>query len=177
MPLYYGKHCKNCPYCSAGHLDESYRQRRQTPLSMEDNGSDVLLILQAPGLKEWEEGRPSCSTDPRSAGGRLIKAFEELGRTRGDYNITNTVQCFPGKENAAKTGQPRDKKPDTSALNCCTNWLKLDISAREYRQIVVFGREAEKAVKALGFGQDSRFKFCKHPTGGLKKNDLVSCLR
>ncbi len=176
MPLHYGEHCKTCPYRDAVHLDEGDRQLRQTPLSMEDNGSDVLLIFQAPGRKEWEEGRPTCSTDPRSAGGRLIKAFKDLGSTRGKYNITNIVQCFPGKEIAAKAGKPRDKKPDTSARNCCTNWLSLDIGAREYRQIVVFGREAEKAVGALGFAKDSRFKFCKHPTGGLKKSDLVSCL-
>lgn len=177
MPLTYGEHCENCPYRNAAHLDESNLKSRQSPLSMEDNGSDVLLILQAPGLKEWEEGKPVHSTDPRSAGGRLTKAFEELSRTRGDYDITNTVQCFPGKESAEKTGRSRDKKPDTKAINCCINWLSLDIGAREYKKIVVFGREAEKAVRDLGFGQDSRFKFCKHPTGGLKESDLVSCLR
>jgi len=178
MPQHFGEHCQTCPYLDSRHLQESDRLFRQIPLSMEDNGAEILLIFQAPGVKEWEEGRPVCSTHPNSAGGRLASAFNQLNRTRSDYNITNTVQCYPGKRSSCRmSGKPRDEKPPVAVRNLCTNWLRLDIEARPYRRIVVFGREAEKAVRALGYGGDTRFTFAIHPAGGISNDSLVSCLR
>ncbi|WP_410801244.1 uracil-DNA glycosylase family protein [Marinobacter sp. KMM 10035] len=144
---------------------------------MEDNGADVLLIFQAPGVEEWAEGRPVCSTHPSSAGGRLARAWQRLKRTRYDYNITNTVQCFPGKRSEAFSGRRRDKKPPNDVRKFCANWLQLDIEARPYRRIVVFGTEAGKSVRELGYSGDTRFIYAVHPAGGISKDQLETCLR
>lgn len=149
---------------------------RQIPMSMEDNGADVLLIFQAPGVAEWQEGKPICSVHSSSAGGRLAVAFNALGRTRQDYNITNTVQCFPGKRASISGERSRDKIPPAAVRHCCSNWLRDDIEGRPYRLVVVFGREAQKAVRALGYKNDQRFRFSKHPTGGISNAELSACL-
>jgi uracil-DNA glycosylase family 4 len=131
---------------------------------MEDNGSSILLIFQAPGIEEWKSGRPISSENPKSAGEKLKKAFQLLGRERADYNVSNAVQCFPGKLASSGTKARRDKSPPKAARNACLKWLREDISSGNYGRVVVFGRHAEKAVRELGYGMDARFLFTRHPT-------------
>jgi uracil-DNA glycosylase family 4 len=111
---------------------------------MEDNGSLTLLIFQAPGINEWANGRPIISTAPTSAGSRLERAFRKLGKTRQDFNITNTVQCFPGKKIVRNGVSPRDKPPSALARHHCANWLLQDIGAQEFSRVVVFGLHARR---------------------------------
>lgn len=151
------------------HLPEDARRIRSKPLSMEDNAASVLLIFQAPGENEWASGRPIFSTQPHSAGARLLDAFKRAETTRSDYNITNTAQCFPGKLLPANGKRPRDKKPPAKAIKHCSQWLLRDIQARPYDRVVVFGSPAKAAVKSLGYATDPRFQFIKHPSGGLSK--------
>ncbi|WP_431484124.1 uracil-DNA glycosylase family protein [Pseudomonas solani] len=161
MPARYESHCIGCPYNNAAHLPVSSQYNRSAPLSIEDNGASVLLIFQAPGVDEWAKGRPVASTNPSSAGVRLATAFRIAGRTRQDYNITNTVQCFPGKEPQVGTTRPRDNAPTAAVRRHCSEWLRQDIQAQSYKRIVVFGAHARRAVRNLGFGDDPRFRFIR----------------
>lgn len=143
---------------------------------MEDNGGSILLVFQAPGVSEWEVGRPIISNKPSSAGARLARAFCQAGKTRQDFNITNTVQCFPGKKEARSGETARDRSPVASARFHCSHWLRQDIEAHAYERVVVFGSHAREAVYALGYEHDPRFHCIKHPTGGLSNVKLVSAV-
>jgi len=175
MPTQYGCHCNGCPYLNADHLQPHFQNMRSAPLSMEENDADVLLIFQAPGVNEWAKGKPVISTKHGSAGVRLNAAFRRVNRTRQNFNITNTVQCFPGKKSAVGVSNPRDLAPKAAAQRHCAEWLRQDIEAHKYTRIVVFGTPAAKAVRKLGF-TDSKFKFIYHPAGGLKNVDLDEAL-
>ena len=134
---------------------------------MENNVSSVLLIFQAPGIDEWKSGKPISSTNPRSAGVRIASALGVAGRSRKDYNITNTVQCFPGKREPRSDGKSRDKAPTADVRLHCREWLRQDIEKYQYKRIVVFGSIARKVVWDLGYRNDPRFVFSRHPTGGI----------
>jgi len=163
MPLSYAN-CADCRYIHGRHLPDVAKALRSHPLSLEDNGSRTLLIFQAPGIEEWKSGKPISSDSAQSAGGKLRKAFHLLGKQRTDYNVSNVVQCFPGKQAPKGNKEPRDKSPPKSVRIACSKWLREDISKGNYTRVVVFGRHAEKAVKELGYENDSRFVFVPHPT-------------
>ena len=176
MPIHYGCHCAGCPYQNADHLPKLFQKMRTAPLSMEENHAEVLLIFQAPGVNEWEKGKPVVSTKTGSVGVRLEAAFLRANRTRQNYNITNTVQCFPGKKTQNSGITSRDVAPPAAVRFHCAEWLRLDLEAHNYKRIVVFGAHARKSVYKLGFGTDSRFHFLRHPAGGLKNIDLDRAL-
>lgn len=163
MPSSYAN-CTDCPYIDGHHLTAEDKAIQGHPLSLENNGSVILLIFQAPGIEEWKSGKPISSDNARSAGSKLKKAFQLLGRERVDYNISNAVQCFPGKQASTGKKAPRDKLPPKAARNACLKWLREDIFSGNYTRVVVFGRHAKDAVKKLGYEQDSRFLFVHHPT-------------
>jgi uracil-DNA glycosylase family 4 len=139
---------------------------------MEDNNGAILLVFQAPGVDKWSNGRPVSSKAPNSAGGKLEAAFAHCGKARGSYNITNAVQCFPGKQEVKVGKRPRDKAPSVAARRLCANWLRQDINAHKYKKIVVFGSPARDTVLELGYRDDKRFVFVTHPTGGLSNAKL-----
>lgn len=163
MPHSYAN-CADCRYSHGRHLPAEAKALRNHPLSLEDNDSRTLLILQAPGIEEWKSGKPISSDSPQSAGGKLRKAFHLLGKQRTAYNISNVVQCFPGKQAPRGNKEPRDRSPPKSVRSACSKWLREDISKGNYTRVVVFGRHAERAVKELGYEIDSRFVFAPHPT-------------
>ncbi|CAG1002239.1 hypothetical protein BURK2_03126 [Burkholderiales bacterium] len=177
MPAFYHRHCKDCPYNSGAHLPKEDRQIRNAPLSMEDNGAAVLLIFQAPGVEEWRQGRPVISRKPHSAGSRMAAAFKLAGQCRKHYNITNTVQCFPGKRAQQGNAQPRDNAPSAKARCHCSNWLLEDIQSFNFERIVVFGAAARKTIVGLGLHNDARFCFVRHPTAGISIECLAEAIR
>ncbi|HEY8159135.1 MAG TPA: uracil-DNA glycosylase family protein [Methylobacter sp.] len=168
MPNIRQTHCLNCP---GGQSQNPACSRANQPLSKEFNSSSVLLIFQAPGIDEWNTGQPIISQGSRSAAARIRNSLVRLGKSRGDFDITNSVQCYPGKNS---TG--RDKRPSETMRKNCQSWLATDI-ASHYQTIVVFGACAKKSVLALGYSNDSRFKFLNHPSGGLTNLDLDNALR
>ena len=164
MPANYSRHCCSCPYnqrCIRG------------PLSMErgSRNADVLLIFQSPGEEEWKNKTPISSDNPRSAAARIQRSLCRICKKRCDFSITNAVQCYPGK---GRNG--RDKKPHKTAQRQCANWLKDDISLNEWKKVVVFGSVARDIVQDLGFGNDCRFIFLRHPAGGLSNMCLDRAL-
>lgn len=176
MPSSY-EHCSDCPYACGRQLTESDKANRDRPLRMEDNGSDTLLVFQSPGIEEWKTGKPISSSNPRSAAAKMAKAFELVGSDRGQFDITNAVQCFPGKRGAEVDLSSRDRSPPAEVLVACSKWLKADIHKRSYKRIVVFGRVAEKMVREL-IGLDSRLLCVPHPSArGVSLARLAAALK
>lgn len=164
MPIDYQIHCHDCPYRDARHLPPETRQIRRRPLSLEVNNANVLLVFQAPGIEEWKSGKPISNSKPNSAGAKLASAFKSIGKSRTHYDITNLVQCFPGKKASTSLQNPRDNLPLMSAQRACSRWLLDDIASHNYERIVVYGAPAREAVRRLGLMGDPKFVFVPHPT-------------
>jgi len=159
-----------CTGCS-GYNAQAPSGRSNTPLSEELNNSLTLLIFQAPGIEEWNQGKPIISSSPYSAAARIRNSLGRVGKSRGDFDITNSVQCYPGVNI-----QGRDKAPKITVRRKCASWLNMNIAIKEYNKIIVFGSVAKKSVLSLGYGSDPRFLFLKHPSGGLKNTTLDNAL-
>ena len=168
MANYNSEFCKGCPYCPP----KAEQCSVPRPLSKESNNANTLLIFQAPGAKEWAVGRPLINEDARSAGGRLKKAWSNKKKCRKDFDITNAVQCYPGK----RKNSNRDARPLMAAQLHCQQWLAKDIKEREYLKIIVFGSLARKTIDRLNL-RDDRFVFLKHPSGGLSNEDLENAIK
>lgn len=165
--------CSGCPY----HVSEPLHVTTSTrppycPLQKEDNGAEVLVILQSPGEVEWEAGLP-LQNFVNGAGLRFKNCFQRIKKTRRSFDITNAVQCYQGKG-----ARGRDKKPSIKAQEKCRQKLLRDIQSKPYRKIIVFGAVARKQVQALGYiaGDDPRITFLTHPSGGLTNVDLDTAL-
>ena len=164
MPSTYRDHCAACPYVDAKHLSSAERTVRCQPIPLERNGSKVLLIFQSPGVDEWKNGSPVSSCNPRSAGMKLQAAFRSIGSGRSAFDIANVVQCFPGKKTPVGKDAPRDNAPLSAAVSACSKWLQEDILNGKYERIVVFGSPAKRALRRLGYKNDSLFSFVRHPS-------------
>lgn len=163
MPSAFGNHCNECPYLRS--------ENGNAPLSKEHNGGSILLVFQAPGVDEWSRRMPVCSEEARSTAARIRNSLSRINKSRADFDITNAVQCFPGK---ASSG--RDKKPSEVARRKCEKWLQSDIFGSSYTKIVVFGAVARKSVSSALSSSSIPVVFIAHPSGGLKNTDLDSAL-
>ena len=140
MPANYSN-CIGCPYVNQQHLSSGGIAPVFTPLSIDyGTSSNVLLVFQAPGFDEWIGNTasgmriPIDSVNPHSAGNRMRRSMVRKNTSRADYDITEAVQCYPGKKS---TG--RDKIPSSTSMRCCLRHLINDLSQKQYNKIVAFG--------------------------------------
>lgn len=164
MPGRFENHCEGCPYSQSP-------TGSNLPLSKESNGGSILLVFQAPGLDEWSHRIPICSPNGRSTAARVRNSLARLKKSRSDFDITNAVQCFPGK-----TASGRDRKPSEIARKKCSEWLRSDINQKTYSKIIVFGNVARKSIDELLSSQAVPIIYLKHPSGGLSNAALDNAL-
>jgi len=101
------------------------------------NGSiktDVMLIGEAPGRNEDDQGVPFCG----DAGKYLDAGLEFVGLHREDVYVTNVVKCRPPGN--------RDPKPDE--IDACKPWLREELLMVRPKIVVTLGRFA--AERMLG---------------------------
>lgn len=147
MPDLSSPTCRNCPYHPDNGLVPSPRSDRvRVPLSAEINGSLTLLLLQSPGINEWDDGRPLSSAENASARWRFEAALGKAGRRREDFDIAEAVNCYPGQDDDGD-----DRKPSVGAIEACSRWLAELIRERRYTTVVLFGRVAEQALGLAWF--------------------------
>lgn len=90
--------------------------------------SNVMLLGEAPGRNEDEEGRPFVG-----AAGRLLdKLIEGAGFKREDLFITNVVKCRP----------PNNREPKLDELVTCSYFTDRIIAIVDPRTIVALGNYA-----------------------------------
>ena len=140
--------------------------RHSPPIELEKNESDILLIFQAPGIEEWKVGKAIQPTKkPGGTAGRRIElSWKRKGKVRADFDIINTVQCFPGNNGG------RDLSPNILSICSCQNRLREVIKNNKYDKIITFGKIAKNIIENLN--TPSTIINSKHPTGGLKNSDL-----
>ena len=119
--------CRKCPRMAS------------TPVSGPAVRSDVLLVGQAPGVREPQLGRPFAWT----AGRTLFRWFEEscgFGEDvfRAKIYLAAVCRCFPGKHPKGSG----DRVPDDSEIANCAPWLDREIALLRPKLVIPVGKLA-----------------------------------
>ena len=88
--------------------------------------ADLLLIGEAPGFNEDQQGRPFVG----AAGGFLDDLLRSIGLTRSDVYIANVIKCRP----------PGNRDPLPGEIMACKPWLDQQIELIQPKVIVTLGR-------------------------------------
>jgi len=126
--------------------------------------SRVMLVGQAPGVKEPELGRPFAWT----AGKTMFNWFQtECGideaRFRSSIYMAAVCRCFPGKN-----GTGGDRVPDPEEIMACSHWLEAEIAILKPALVIPVGKLAisqfmklEKLAEVIG--KKFHVEFHGHP--------------
>lgn len=120
------KRCTRCPL----HL---YRKN-----AVPGEGSlklGIMIVGEAPGASEDEEGRPFVGV----AGQLLTKTLAKLGISRDDVYITNVVKCRP----------PGNRTPTREEIEACLPYLLQQIMILKPKRIVALGLISGKTLLKL----------------------------
>ncbi len=134
--------------------------------------SDVLLVGEGPGQREYATGRPFVG----AAGQLLEEMLGSIGWRRDDVFITNVVKCRP----------PGNRDPEPTEISACSPYLDRQEQALDPVLIVTLGRyslqrylpgarisEAHGRLRRAG----SRFVLpMYHPAAALRSNGLRETL-
>jgi uracil-DNA glycosylase len=125
------------------HVDALYACRKcpkmqSNPISGGPILSRVILVGQAPGVKEPVLGRPFAWT----AGKAMFKWFEqETGVTETNFRRTvymaAVCRCFPGKNS-----QGGDRVPSKEEVARCSTWLRAEINILQPGLVIAIGKLA-----------------------------------
>jgi len=163
------------------HVESLYACRKcigmqSKPVSGGPVQSRVMLVGQAPGVKEPVLGRPFAWT----AGKAMFHWFEEeIGVTETEFRQTvymaAVCRCFPGKNS-----QGGDRVPSKEEVALCGEWLRAEISILKPGLVIPVGKLAigqfmDKApvltelvgqtVRVRKFGRDFDLIPLPHPSG------------
>lgn len=111
----------------------------------------IMLIGQAPGIREYETGKPF-----QGQAGRDIRViFQNLGISNFDEYVWSsaTVKCFPGRKKVEKRRgsgfRVEDEKPSPMMVKNCQSLLLRQIELAEPKVIVTLGGFSLKAYLSL----------------------------
>jgi uracil-DNA glycosylase family 4 len=113
------------------------------PINLGIKKKPIMLIGQAPGLKEYETGKPFEG----KAGQKIRKIFkDDIGISDFDEFVWSSavVKCFAGREKVKKRGgsgdASQDMTPGVDMVNNCQSFLLRQIELVEPKVIVTLGR-------------------------------------
>jgi len=109
---------------------ELYATRKNAVPGEGPADAKVMIVGEAPGSNEDEQGRPFVG----SAGRNLDSLLSKAGLARSDVFITNVVKCRP----------PGNRRPKRKELDSCHPYLRRQIEAISPRLIVLLGDTALK---------------------------------
>lgn len=98
-------------------------------------GAPLMIVGEAPGVREDEEGRPFVG----AAGRVLDSILSSLGLDRSKVYVTNAVKCRP----------PGNRPVHADELGACIGFLEREIRAVKPRVILCLGHLAGRAVYSL----------------------------
>ncbi|HEY3118738.1 MAG TPA: uracil-DNA glycosylase [Chloroflexota bacterium] len=111
---------------AACRLCDLAKARTQTVPGEGDPRAKVMLIGEAPGFYEDQQGRPFVG----AAGQFLEELLNLAGLSRRDVFITNVVKCRP----------PGNRDPEPEEMAACDGYLRAQIEALAPTLIVTLGR-------------------------------------
>lgn len=112
---------ESCERCTA-----LVRNRRRIVNGVGDSDADLLFVGEAPGQKEDDVGEPFVGR----SGELLTEKLEDLGVSRDDVRITNSVRCRP----------PDNRDPRKKELANCRSYLYREIRAVDPEAVCTLGR-------------------------------------
>ncbi len=117
------RRCTRCPL---------HRYRRNAVPGEGNRNADVMLVGEAPGAREDEQGRPFVG-----AAGKLLNELLGLaGLERRSVYITNVVKCRP----------PRNRDPREEEIRACLPYLRRQVMLIRPRILVALGRHAARTL-------------------------------
>lgn len=129
--------------------------------------SKILLIGQAPGIKERDIRKPFAWT----AGKTLFKWFSSIGVEEDLFReliyMTAVCRCFPGKKLVKNTPKGGDRVPDKKEIKNCSSWLKKEIEYLKPQLIIPVGKLAISQIMPVNkldeiIGQSFYLEFYGH---------------
>jgi len=104
--------------------------------------SKILLIGQAPGIKERDIRKPFAWT----AGKTLFKWFATLDVNEESFRdavyMTAICRCFPGKKIVKGIVKGGDRVPDKQEIKQCSKWLGNEVKILQPSLIIPVGKLA-----------------------------------
>ena len=131
------KNCNKCPL---------YKNRKNAVPGEGNWKSRIMLIGEAPGFNEDEQGRPFVGR-----AGKLLEEFlDSIGKRREEVFITNVVKCRP----------PNNRQPEEEEIKICTSlYLDKQIELIKPKLIVCLGNvSANYIFKKFGLKFESMNK-------------------
>lgn len=114
------------------------KTRKQVVCGVGNGKSGVMLVGEAPGRTENDQGIPFVG----KAGQLLRDSIQDIWRGDPDMlYITNVVKCWP--PNPDGNG---NRTPTPQEIDSCTQWLELEIKTKKPLVIVPLGNTALKAI-------------------------------
>lgn len=107
--------------------------RTQVVFGVGNPHADLMFVGEAPGEQEDRQGEPFVGRS-----GKLLDQLmlEELGMTRADCYICNTVMCRP----------PGNRDPKPEEIAACNPYLEAKLEAVDPRVVVTLGNFATKLL-------------------------------
>ncbi|WP_054844109.1 type-4 uracil-DNA glycosylase [Vulcanisaeta souniana] len=120
----------NCTKCKL------YSTRKRVVPGEGPLNARIMLIGEAPGEREDEEGRPFVG----AAGQLLTKLLGNVGIMREEVYITNVVKCRP----------PNNRDPEEDEVDACRPYLVTQILMIKPPQVIVcLGRHSAREVLTM----------------------------
>ena len=116
--------CTRCPLAGG---------RTNVVFGMGNPEADLVFIGEGPGAEEDKQGLPFVGRS-----GQLLDrlVLEEMGLTRDDVYIMNTVKCRP----------PGNRDPQPNEIDACNPWLELQLDLIAPKVVVTLGNFATKLL-------------------------------
>src|ERR671924_1097780 len=118
--------CEKCPQLAA--------TRTTVVFGAGNADADLMFVGEAPGANEDRQGLPFVG----QAGRLLETLLGEIGMTRSDVFIANTLLCRP----------PGNRDPLPGEIENCQDWLYRKLELIEPRVICTLGNFATKLLRA-----------------------------
>ncbi|MEK6950549.1 MAG: uracil-DNA glycosylase [Nanoarchaeota archaeon] len=122
------QHCQRCPALC--------KSRKQVVFGSGNPRAEILLIGEAPGFNEDQQGIPFCG----ESGKVLQELLTSIGLTRNEVFITNTILCRP--EN--------NRNPLPEEVENCRERLDTLIEIMQPKVIVTIGNFATQRILVSG---------------------------
>ncbi len=129
---------KDCRAC------DLWRRGTQTVFGEGVAHARIMFVGEQPGDKEDLEGRPFVGP----AGALLDKALIEAGIDRSQTYVTNAVKHFKWEPRGKRRIH---KKPNSSEVAACRQWLDAEIALIEPEVVVCLGATAAQSLLGRNF--------------------------
>lgn len=144
------KRCRKC---------RLWKNRKNAVPGEGNYSANLMLVGEAPGKTEDEQGRPFVG----KAGQLLTETLQKNGIERKDIYITNVVKCRP----------PNNRNPMKDEIEKCFPYLKMQIEIIKPKFILTLGNFASQTIlNFYGFKFESiskiRGEIFEGPLHGIK---------